>query len=305
VTERGTGRVLRFTRDAEAVPLTFPGGGDAVPDLAAAGEGGLLGIETAPDGDVLLYHSTATDNRIVRYEYDAAAGSLSDPRVLLSGIPTADTHNGGRIAIGPDGHLYAGTGDAQDTAAAQDPDSLAGKILRVTLDGEPAPGNPFPGSPVWSLGHRNVQGIGWAADGTMVASEFGQNTWDELNVITPGANYGWPEVEGPGDGGGEFTAPAAAWSPSEASPSGLAVTGDAVYVAGLRGQRLWRVPLTGDVASPLGTPEAFLEGELGRLRDVAVTPEGTLWVLTNNTSRGTPRPGDDRVAEVTLVEPPE
>jgi glucose/arabinose dehydrogenase len=158
---------------------------------------------------------------------------------------------------------------------------------------------------VWSLGHRNVQGIGWAADGTLFASEFGQNTWDELNVITPGANYGWPTVEGapaqPGDEG--FVAPVATWSTSDASPSGVAVTEEGVYLAGLRGRTLWRVPITRGTApvQASGAPQPLLAGELGRLRDVVVAPDGSLWVLTNNTDgRGDPRPGDDRIVRVTV-----
>jgi glucose/arabinose dehydrogenase len=168
----------------------------------------------------------------------------------------------------------------------------------VTRDGTPAPGNPFPGSPVWTLGHRNVQGLGWAADGTMYASEFGQNRLDELNLIQPGSNYGWPNVEG-SDGEGGFVDPLVTWSTGEASPSGLVVTGDAVYLAALRGARLWRVPLVGPGA--VGAPEAYLVGELGRLRDVVVAPDGRgLWLLTNNTARGQPAPDDDKLVALPL-----
>lgn len=131
----------------------------------------------------------------------------------------------------------------------------------------------------------------------MYASEFGQNRFDELNKIVPGGNYGWPEVEG-GGGRSPFINPLVTWSTDEASPSGLLVTGDAIYLAALRGERLWRVPLTGD---SVGTPKAYLTGELGRLRDVVVAPDGkSLWLLTNNTARGVPRPGDDRLVRVPL-----
>ena len=189
------------------------------------------------------------------------------------------------------------TGDAGDRPSAQDPDSLNGKILRVTPDGDPAPGNPVDGSPVWSLGHRNVQGLGWSPDGRMFASEFGQDTWDELNVIEPGGNYGWPEVEGSSDDPA-FVAPVATWATDRASPSGLAVTDEGVYLAALRGERLWRVPLTAD---GVGTPQALLDGQYGRLRAVAVAPDGSLWVMTNNTDgRGDPRPGDDRILRVVV-----
>jgi len=147
------------------------------------------------------------------------------------------------------------------------------------------------GGVVWSLGHRNVQGIAWTSDGTMWASEFGQDAWDELNRIVPGGNYGWPVVEGEGDVPG-FTYPIAVWTTDEASPSGIAVVGDTVFLAGLRGERLWMVDTSdGEIARD---PVAALTGEQGRLRDVVAAPDGALWVLTNNTDgRGAPRPEDD------------
>jgi glucose/arabinose dehydrogenase len=149
---------------------------------------------------------------------------------------------------------------------------------------------------VWSRGHRNVQGLAWTPDGRLIASELGQNAWDELNVIRAGANYGWPEVEGRG-GGDRFVDPVAVWSPSDASPSGIAVVDGAVYVAALRGEALWRVPLDGDT---VGAPERLLHGAYGRLRAVEVDDEGALWLLTSNRSRGRPREGDDRVVVLTL-----
>jgi len=216
--------------------------------------------------------------------------------VILDGIPKGANHTGGRLAFGPDGFLYATTGDIYQADRAQDRDSLGGKILRMTADGEPAPDNPFD-SLVWSWGHRNVQGLGWAVDGRMFASEFGQDTWDELNLIESGGNYGWPDVEGEGDGGGDFVSPLHVWRTSEASPSGLAVTREGIYLAGLRGQTLWRVPLTADGT---GEPQALLQDH-GRLRHVIEAPDGALWVLTNNTDgRGNPRGGDDRILRVEI-----
>jgi glucose/arabinose dehydrogenase len=159
------------------------------------------------------------------------------------------------------------------------------------------PDNPFPDSFVYSLGHRNVQGLAWAADGTMFASEFGQDTWDELNVIVSGGNYGWPDVEGIADVDG-YIDPVQQWATDDASPSGIAVAGGTVYVANLRGQRLRAIPAA-DPADIAGTTEHF--SDFGRLRAVTVAPDGTLWFLTNNTDgRGNPRSGDDRIVSVTL-----
>ncbi len=266
-------------------------------------EGGLLGLAASPDFTedrlVYAYLTAAQENRVVRLTFDGT--SLGEPEVVLDGIPTANIHNGGRIAFGPDGYLYVTTGDASEQGLAQEIDALNGKILRVTRDGQPAPGNPFAGSPVWTLGHRNVQGIGWDDEGRMYASEFGQNTFDELNLIEPGGNYGWPVVEGDG-GGDEYVDPLLTWEPAEASPSGITVHGGAVYVAGLRGQRLWQVPVAGvGETGEVGEPQAYLTGEYGRLRAVELAPDGSLWVLTNNTDgRGDPRPGDDRILRVTF-----
>jgi len=330
---RDEARLVVVDPDAgTTTPVTGPGADALAAQTTPDGEGGLLGVARDPgSGDVFVYRTGADDNVVLRGALDGT--TLGELTTVLDGIPRAGHHDGGALAFGPDGFLYVGTGDAGDGSASQDPASLAGKILRVTTDGDPAPGNPDAGSPVWTSGHRNVQGLGWDASGRMFASEFGQNAWDELNVIEPGGDYGWPDVEGPGLEGqpraGDGTvAPAARWPTSEASPSGLAVTDDAVYLAGLRGERLWRVPLGGTASGaeesgdeggpskdavdadgsvrPLREPQALLAGELGRLRNVApVVPDGGdadgLWVLTNNTDgRGSPRDGDDRLVRVTL-----
>ncbi|WP_154795411.1 PQQ-dependent sugar dehydrogenase [Occultella kanbiaonis] len=289
VTERDSGRVLRVTDDG-VTALDAGGSGGAVPDVAHGGEGGLLGIAVGPDGGVYLYLTTSADNRVIRMDLDGDA--LVDPRVVLDGIPAAGNHNGGRLAFGPDGFLYVSTGDAGRTSRAQDLDSLGGKILRLTTTGEPAPGNPF-GTEVYSYGHRNVQGLGWTSDGRLYASEFGQNNLDELNIITPGGNYGWPQVEG-WAGTGEYLDPVVTWPTSEASPSGIAVTDAGVWLAALRGERLWYVPITPD---GVGEPSSYLD--LGRLRAVTLTPDGELWVATSNTDgRGEVRDGDDRIVEL-------
>jgi glucose/arabinose dehydrogenase len=288
IAERDTGRILRLR----------PGGGDPqqvaeVPGVSARGEGGLLGLAVSPgfasDNLVYAYLTAADDNRIVRFRLDGGR-----PEVVFDGIANATFHNGGRIAFGPGGMLYAGTGDAGDTSRSQDPASPNGKILRLTPDGDAAPGNPTAGSPVYSLGHRNVQGLAWDADGRLFATEFGQNELDEVNLIRPGGNYGWPDVEGEGDTeGGRYTNPLVTWPVREASPSGIAIAGGTAYVAALRGERLWTLPLNGDT---VGAPSAQFVEQYGRLRTVEVAPDGALWVTTSNTDgRGDVRDGDDRI----------
>lgn len=299
LTQRDTAEVL-LVGDGAVRPLTGPGAEELATGTLAEGEGGLLGVAVPPtheeDGLVVLYRTTTEGNEVVRAVL-GPDGSLGGLETVLTGIPSAGNHNGGRLAFGPDGYLYVATGDAGDREAAQDMDSLAGKILRVTVDGDPAPGNPVEGSPVWSLGHRNVQGLGWDSGGRMFASEFGQDRLDELNLIEPGANYGWPLVEGTAGADG-LTDPLVTWATSEASPSGLAVSDQGVHVAGLRGARLWTVPFEGD---GFGEPHATLTGGLGRLRDVVLGPDGALWVLTSNTDgRGSPASGDDRVVRVAV-----
>jgi glucose/arabinose dehydrogenase len=292
VTLRDQAQLLQIRPGQRPLVLT------SIPGVQPDGEGGLLGVAVSPDfatdHSIFVYFTAAGDNRVVRLTF--ADGKVTQPTVVLRGIPKAGNHNGGRMAFGPDGFLYVTTGDAGKSDRSQDKRALGGKILRVTMDGKPAPGNPFGSSPVWSYGHRNVQGIAWAPDGRMYASEFGQNEWDELNLIVPGRNYGWPVVEGRAGRSG-FTDPLAQWPTSDASPSGIAVADGAVWMAALRGESLWRVPLT---SIGIGTPERLLRGQYGRLRDVVAAPDGRLWVLTSNTFRGTPAKDDDRLVALSL-----
>ncbi|XUZ28475.1 PQQ-dependent sugar dehydrogenase [Streptomyces sp. RMIT01] len=301
VSSRDEGTIHRI--DGESGKQTLLG---SVPGAAPAGEGGLLGLAVpstfGADQLVYAYVTTASDNRIVRMSYDEkrpAGRQLGAPDTVLRGIPKGRIHNGGRIAFGPDKMLYAGTGEAGDTELSQDKESLAGKILRMTPDGEPVHGNPEADSVVYSYGHRNVQGLAWDAEKRLWAAEFGQNTWDELNLIEPGGNYGWPEVEGEGGEEG-FIDPVAQWKTSDASPSGIAYAQGSIWMAGLRGERLWRIPLSGEKAGePLADPQAFLEGEHGRLRTAVSAGSDRLWLVTSNTDgRGTTKPGDDRVLQV-------
>ncbi len=279
VSERDSAKVVKI-EDGRATPIA------EVPGVVPGGEGGLLGLALSPsfasDRWLYAYLTSATDNRIARMrlsEDASGALGLGPPEVIFAGIPKASTHNGGRIRFGPDGMLYVGTGDSQRREQPQDTNALGGKILRLTPEGRPAPGNPFGDSPVYSYGHRNVQGLAWDADGRLWASEFGPDVDDELNLITPGGNYGWPLVTGaPGRSG--LTDAKVVWpSTAEASPSGLEIVNGVAYTGALRGQRLWAVPLDGPTAQ---TPVAYFTGEYGRLRDVARAPNGDLWVLSNN-----------------------
>ncbi|WP_436839222.1 PQQ-dependent sugar dehydrogenase [Nocardia brasiliensis] len=287
VAQRNTGVILRIAPGARPVQAY------RVPGVVARGEGGLLGLAVSPqyteNGYVYAYFTASADNRIVRFRLDG------QPEAVFTGIAKASTHNGGRIAFGPDGMLYAGTGDAGQKQRSQDPASPNGKILRLTPEGRPAPGNPTPNSPVYTLGHRNVQGLAWDPTGRLYSTEFGQDTYDEVNRIEAGRNYGWPVVEGKGDTqGGKYTNPLVTWTTQEASPSGLAITANTLYVAALRGQRLWTIPLRSD--GTLGQPVTQLRDRYGRLRTAQVAPDGSLWVSTSNTDgRGTVRTGDDRV----------
>lgn len=291
VTERETAHVLRITPAGKKTVI------GTVDGVRADGEGGLLGVAVSPgyarDHQIYLYYTAADDNRVVKASYD---GALGTPRPIVTGIPKGGIHNGGRLAFGPDGMLYITTGETGETGKAQDRNSLGGKILRVTPDGAPAPGNPF-GSRVWTYGHRNVQGIAWDDRGRLFATEFGQDRFDEINRIEKGHNYGWPTVEGVGDRKG-LTDPLLTWTTDQASPSGLAHAGGSLWAAGLRGRRLWQIPLKD---GRTGRPIARFDSSYGRLRAVVRAPDGSLWVTTSNRDgRGDPKPGDDRIIIVPL-----
>ncbi|WP_422127782.1 PQQ-dependent sugar dehydrogenase [Streptomyces misionensis] len=302
------GGLLVSARDDATITRVDPDTGrttelGTVSGVSPAGEGGLLGIALSPhyasDRMVYAYFTSASDNRIVRMLYDPrkpAGEQLGAPDTVFKGIPKGPIHNGGRIAFGPDGMLYAGTGESGRRGLAQDKNSLGGKILRLTPDGEPAPGNPFPDSPVYSYGHRNVQGLAWDDRQRLFASEFGQDTWDELNAIKPGGNYGWPDAEGRSSDP-RFQNPIAQWHTDDASPSGIAYVHGVIWMAALKGERLWRIPLRGTRAA--AAPQAFLTGTYGRLRTVAPAGDGKLWLITDNTDgRGHPKKGDDRILEL-------
>jgi glucose/arabinose dehydrogenase len=300
VSLRLSGEIVRIPPDGGAPEVV-----GTVPGVEVSSEGGLLGLAASPrfaeDRTVFAYVSGSPTNRVVALRLAGDHRSLTRTRVLIDGIETADRHHGGRLRIGPDGHLWIGTGDAFLPENAADDESLNGKILRIRTDGTIPPGNPS-GGPVYSSGHRNVQGITFGPDGTAYASELGHRTWDEVNVLRPGRDYGWPETEGIAGDTGE--PPIFTIHPDEASPSGIAYAGGSLWMGALGGQRLWQLPVDGARAD--GDPIEHLVGDYGRIRTVEVAPDGALWLLTSNTDRATwggtePRPGDDRVIRVELA----
>ena len=302
ITELPNGKVLVGSRDAGTIYRlnvkkdTHRAVGSvaaSVTNVGVGGEAGLLGLATSPhfttDHRVYVYFSTRTDNRIGWMTY--RHGRLTQPHLILTGIPHGVHHNGGRLAFGPDGMLYAGTGETMVTSLAQNKSSLGGKILRMTPAGKPAPGNPF-GSLVYTYGHRNVEGLAFDPSGRLWASEFGDHTADELNLIKAGHDYGWPATQGK-TSNPKYTSPVAQWGTSVDSPSGIAYADGAIWMAALKGERLWRIPIHGAKA---GTPHAFLTGRYGRLRSVlALGPHRLLVTTSNRDGRAQARRGDDRV----------
>lgn len=296
ISERDRGLVRELSADGELRDVAV------IPGVVAGAEGGLLGLAVLDEIWLYAYFTTATDNRIVRFRLEGEAGSyhLGEHQEILTGIVKGTAHNGGRIAFGPDRMLYATVGDARDYALPQDLTSLNGKILRMTPLGLVPYDNPF-NSLVYSYGHRNPQGITWDDDGQLWSSELGQNTWDELNRIDAGANYGWPVVEGMGGVEG-YVDPVAVWPTDDASPSALTYSRGTFFMAALRGQRLWVIQIDGSTVT--STP--YFVGVYGRIRCVIPGPDGTLWFTTSNwDANGTPSPGDDHLWQLRLDVLPE
>jgi glucose/arabinose dehydrogenase len=288
ISERDTRKIIRVRGGSTSEIRT-------IDEADPAGEGGLLGLAiTEDEKTVFAYYTAANDNRIVSMSWNGR--DLGAPKVILDDIPKGFVHNGGRMVVGPDGYLYVGTGESGSGRLSQDRDSLGGKILKLRTDGRPAPGNPFDNE-VFSYGHRNVQGLAFDDDGRLWASEFGQQAWDELNLIKEGANYGWPEVEGSGRARG-MTNPKVVWRTREASPSGLAYWQGDLWMAGLRGERLWQIPLDG---TDTDDPIAHFRGDYGRLRTVEVAIDGNSLLLGNSNTdgRGDPSGDDDRLFRIT------
>jgi len=286
VSERNSGRILRVRRSG--APRVV----GVVPDVYNdGGEGGLLGLAVSPtyrtDHWVYAYMTTTDDNRVVRMQYDGS--TLGRPEAILTGIPRGRIHNGGGLWFTSYPSLYVTTGDTANGALAQNRASLAGKILRLRMDGSPQRGNPF-GTHVYSLGHRNPQGITMGDDGRLWSSELGQSTWDELNRIQAGRNYGWPRTEG-GDGRGGYSDPLARWRPAYCSPSGVATLYGRAWVGALRGQCLWSVDISG---RGRGRKVRYFHGTFGRIRSVVRAPDRSLWITTSNGG------GRDRVVRITM-----
>jgi aldose sugar dehydrogenase len=268
------------------------------------GESGLMGMALDPhfDDNGFLYVCYTADiggrgvNRLSRLTFrdGAAAGEL----LLLDRLPAAEMHDGCRVKFGPDGKLYFSLGDAGVAELAQRLDSLAGKILRVNPDGSVPADNPFAGSPVYSFGHRNPQGLAWDRDGRMIAAEHGPTGRDEINLIRPGANYGWPRVRGKA-GDSRYVDPLIESGDDTWAPSGIAIHNGDLFVAGLRGQQLYRMTIGRDLE--VTRAASLLERTYGRLRDVVVGPEGALYVTTSNRDGFTTDidDDDDRILKVT------
>lgn len=303
VTERGGRvRILNLAAGTSELALTLD-------DVFAQGEAGALGIALDPDFGtsraVFIYYTAQTGNgalnRLVRYR--EAGGRLGERAVLLDGVPANPIHDGGRVRFGPDGLLYVSTGDAATPSLSQSLGSLAGKLLRLNRDGTSPRDNPF-GTPVYTVGHRNPQGFDWhPATGQLWASEHGPTGNDEINVLRPGADYGWPAIQGAATMPGMET-PVAFFTPAIAPSGASFYRGRAVpqfeddlFVATLRGEHLLRLQLDG---SRIVAQERLLEQRYGRIRDVVMGPDGQLYVCTNNRDgRGTPEAADDRILRLT------
>ncbi|WP_240686720.1 PQQ-dependent sugar dehydrogenase [Amycolatopsis suaedae] len=295
VTERETFNVYRLTESGQRTALgKVPGA------QGTGGEGGVMGLEVSPnfatDGLVYVYHTASGGNQLVRARL--SGNQLTGWQTLLSGVPKNRFHNGGRLRFSPDGrHLFVSTGDAQNGSNAQNLNNNAGKILRLNPDGSIPADNPFPGKAIWSYGHRNVQGLDFDSQGRLWASEFGNSSTDEVNLITRGGNYGWPGCEGTSGSCGGTIPPKKTWSTASASPSGLTIINDHVFVATTRGERVYRMRI--DANAGLVEQKVYFQGTYGRLRTVEVDRDGDIWLTTSADKDGSPN--NDRVLHIDIV----
>lgn len=275
------------------------------------GEGGLLGLALDPsfveNHYIYVYHTyrvnDQVNNRVLRLIEKNNKAQLD--KVLISGLPGAQNHNGGRIKIGADKLLYITSGDRYDPPLAQDPTSTGGKILRIALDGTIPASNPIKNSPIYSMGHRNPQGLAWHPEtGQLYSSEHGQSAHDEINLIEPGGNYGWPLIEGETASSPEkanlktpiLQSGKETWAPSGAAFVSKGPWKGSLLVAGLRGERLLKINLKGPKYETVSNVEHLFQGKFGRLRNVYEGPDGSLYLMTNNRDgRGKPNKGDDKI----------
>ena len=320
VTER-MGKISRIDPNSGVVSEVIQ-----IPDSRELGEGGLLGMVIDPDFQTnkyfyVGYNYYASGNnyreKIVRYTFNPSTGKADSPFILIENIDAASTHNGCRMVISPDKKLIFTTGDAQVTSKSQDVKSLNGKTLRINVDGTIPTDNPFPGSPVWSWGHRNPQGLVFSPDGnTLYSSEHGSSTNDEINIIQKGRNYGWPQVQGFCDLSSELAfcrdsnvvEPIQAWTPT------LAVAGMVFYnsdlipewknsllVTSLKASRITQL-LLDETGTKVLKATDFYTNTFGRLRDVCISPDGKVYIaVSNRDGRGSPRSDDDKIVEITPV----
>lgn len=269
------------------------------------GEGGLHGVTIHPEFEtnhfVYLYYTYAnagqsSQNRVARYTLEN--NKLINETIIVDAIPGALFHDGGRIKFGPDNLLYITTGDAQEPSLAQDTNSLAGKILRVTPEGQPAPGNPF-GNSVYSYGHRNPQGIAWNANGSLWQTEHGRSNptgFDEINLIMSGKNYGWEIIQGDETKAGMVTPKRHSGATGTWAPGGAAFIGDSFFYTGLRGQTLYEAVIKNNEVVEL---KEHFNGTYGRIRDVIAGPDRMLYMTTSNRDgRGTPQSDDDKILRI-------
>lgn len=304
------GSILYNQRDAHNIIRLDPVTGakttvGKVPNVQSTdGEGGLLGlaISSTFSSDRWLYimHTSPTDNRIVRIKMPGTTLDLSTEQILVSGILRNKFHDGGRLRFGPDGKLYASTGDAQNGDTAQNLNSLNGKVLRINPDGSVPADNPYR-SYVWSYGHRNPQGLAFDSQGRLWEQEFGNGIMDETNLIVKGGNYGWPACEGTSGtcGTAGYIAPKRTYPTYNGSCSGIAIVRDVIYVACARGARLYRQVISG---SSLVNEQVYFNGAYGRLRTVEPSPDGGLWLTTTNfgDKDSVANNSDEKIFHVTL-----
>ncbi|MBK6283085.1 MAG: PQQ-dependent sugar dehydrogenase [Draconibacterium sp.] len=327
----GPDNFIWFTERSGKISRVNPDTGEVfeviqIADAREVGEGGLLGMVTDPDFLTnnyfyVAYNFYAAGNnyreKIVRYTFNPATGKADSPLVLLNTISGANNHNGCRLIISHDKKLIFTTGDSQDTSNSQNINSLNGKTLRINLDGSVPEDNPLPGSPVWTWGHRNPQGLAFSPDSTILySSEHGPNSNDEINIIQKGRNYGWPAVEGFCNTSNEITfcndsnvvEPIFAWTPT------LAVAGidfynsdlipewkNSLLVTSLKASRITQLLLNESGTEVLNTKD-FFAGTFGRLRDICISPEGKVYIaVSNRDGRGNPKTDDDKIVEISPI----